>query len=94
VPIVCTTLLADQLGWTPGIELLAADTTAEFASATTALYTDAAVWHRVRDAALTRVAREYGAEVFRAALRDALAHAAPDVTPAGHRTDTSIAGVS
>jgi glycosyltransferase involved in cell wall biosynthesis len=72
VPIVCTPLLADQLGWTAGGELLTAETPADFARTMTALYSDPDLWRRLREAALQRVARDYSASVFRATLKNAL----------------------
>ena len=72
VPIVCTPLVARQLGWDPGTDLLTAESPAEFARAIASLYADPALWLRLRDAALTRVARDHSSAVFRSALRDAL----------------------
>jgi glycosyltransferase involved in cell wall biosynthesis len=72
VPIVCTPLVAQQLGWVPGKELLAADTAAEFARAVSSLYSDPELWRLLREAALNRVARDYSATEFRSALEKAL----------------------
>lgn len=72
VPVVCTTLVANQLGWAAGEDLLAADGPEDFARAITALFTDARLWQRLRDAGLNRVSRDYNAGVFRSALRTAL----------------------
>jgi glycosyltransferase involved in cell wall biosynthesis len=77
VPIVCTPLVAHQLGWDPGTELLTAESPAEFARAIMSLYADPELWLRLRDAALTRVARDHSSAVFRSALRDALGVSSP-----------------
>ena len=72
VPIVCTPLVAQQLGWKSEIELLTAGSPAEFARAIASLHEDPEMWGQLREAALTRVARDYSATVFRSALTDAL----------------------
>ena len=79
VPIVGTTLVARQLGWTPGVELLAADTPAEFAAAIASLCGDNDLWTRLRAAALARIERDYTTARLRSAIGDALrtATAAP-----------------
>jgi glycosyltransferase involved in cell wall biosynthesis len=73
VPAVCTRLLADQLGWSDGVEVVAADDAERFAAGCSALYGDEALWSRIRAQALRRVEREYSPEVFRASLQQALA---------------------
>ena len=73
VPIVCTPLVADQLGWDSGTELLAAGSPVEFARMVTSVHADPVLWLRLREAALKRVRRDYSAGVFRAALQSALA---------------------
>jgi glycosyltransferase involved in cell wall biosynthesis len=72
VPVVCTRLVADQLGWESGVDLLAADGADEFAGAIASLYRDADLWTRLRTTALTRVANEYSAIRFRSALQNSL----------------------
>jgi O-antigen biosynthesis protein len=72
VPVVCTSLLARQLGWVDGEDLLVADTPEQFARACLRLYTDDALWRSTRDHALHRVASEYAPRTFAAALDDAL----------------------
>lgn len=72
IPIVCTPLVAHQLGWDAGTELLTAESPAEFARAIASLYADREVWHRLRDAALNRVARDHSPAAFRSALQEAL----------------------
>lgn len=72
VPVVCTTLVAQQLGWTGGIDVLTADSPADFANAIASLYADRELWLRLREAALERVMNEYGFGEFRSALNSAL----------------------
>jgi len=84
VPVVCTALLARQLGWRDNVEVLVADSADDFAAQSTALYRDAAMWIRLREAALARVAEDCSPVSFRAALGRALAqvrHASAPVTP-------------
>jgi glycosyltransferase involved in cell wall biosynthesis len=76
VPIVCSTLVARQLGWSDGIEVLTADTAADFAAAVAALYADRDLWLRLRETALTRVSADYSAIAFRSAVSTALTVAA------------------
>ena len=64
VPCVVTPLLAQQIGWTPDQDVLVAATPEEFANACIALYTDKALWTRVRAAALARVAGECNPRQF------------------------------
>ena len=72
VPVVCTSLVAGQLGWRDNIEVLVADTAEDFAMRATALYRDAALWSRVREAALARVVADCSPAAFQAALARAL----------------------
>jgi glycosyltransferase involved in cell wall biosynthesis len=72
VPVVCTPLVAGQLGWEPGVELLIAESAEEFVRAVASLWDDRALWLRVRDAALKRVARDYSPAAFGLAVQRAL----------------------
>ena len=72
VPIVCTPLVATQLGWEAGVELLTGEGGDESARAIAALYEDRDLWTRVRDAALARIDRDYNATRFRQALQNSL----------------------
>jgi GT2 family glycosyltransferase len=72
VPVVCTPLVAQQLGWQPGAELLAAGSPSEFADAVRSLFADRDLWTRLRDGALARVTNDYSATALRAALQEAL----------------------
>jgi glycosyltransferase involved in cell wall biosynthesis len=84
VPIVCTTLVAGQLGWRPGVEVVTADNADEIAGAIALLFADRELWMRLREEALKRVLNDYSFAAFRAALAGALAC---------QRAETSIAGV-
>jgi glycosyltransferase involved in cell wall biosynthesis len=68
VPAVVTPLLATQLAWTPGQELLTADDPQAFAEACARLFEDEALWTRIRRGALARVERDYAPEVCAARL--------------------------
>jgi GT2 family glycosyltransferase/cytochrome c-type biogenesis protein CcmH/NrfG len=68
LPIVTTSLIANQLGWKHESELLVADNTVEFAKQCIRLYQDPQLWQQLRDNALKRVERECSPENFRAAL--------------------------
>ena len=72
LPIVASGLLARQLGWDDA--LLAADPAdpAAFAAALVRLYRDEALWTRLRDTALARVAAECAPEATEAGLRAVL----------------------
>ena len=72
LPIVATSLLARQLQWHDGQELLVADTADDFATACSCLYSTASQWHHVRAAALERLALDYSRERFVADLETAL----------------------
>lgn len=69
VPVVATSLLADQLGWRDGIELLVADDAQAFADAVARLYEDESAWHKLRDAALQRVRKDCDPAVFQESLK-------------------------
>ncbi|MDH3918275.1 MAG: glycosyltransferase [Rhodospirillales bacterium] len=70
LPIVTTTLIADQLGWRNGEDLLVADTPEDFARQCLRLYESKDVWQHLRDGALQRVATECSEESFRASLAE------------------------
>ena len=72
VPAVVTQLLAAQLAWTSGQELLSADDPQAFADACARLFEDEALWTRIRRAALARIERDYAPEVFTARIGAAL----------------------
>ena len=72
VPAVVTPLLASQLAWTPGEDLLVGDGPQAFAESCIRLFEDTALWARIRRAALARIERDYAPQVFTARLGAAL----------------------
>jgi GT2 family glycosyltransferase len=64
VPVVATDLLAQQLGWTSGRDLLAASDAAGFAAACARLWRDKALWQDVRASALGRMRDECSPALF------------------------------
>ncbi len=72
VPIVATPLLASQLGWTDGSSLQIAGDAETFAEKCIQLYTDEALWHRLREAAAERIRTECSPELFDERLRSVM----------------------
>lgn len=73
LPLVTTTLLARQLGWTSGQELLSADTTESYAAAVVRAYQDATLWTHLRTQALARVTADCDPARFTQVLSEVLA---------------------
>jgi GT2 family glycosyltransferase len=73
VPVVATPLLAQQLGWRDGVELLAAESARAFAEACLRLYNDASLWSSLRANALARLERDCSPALFRRSLQAVLA---------------------
>ena len=75
VPVVATSLLAGQLGWTDGTALATADAAdpVAFAARVVELYNNSELWHTMRAAALARVAAELDPARFAAAVADLIA---------------------
>ena len=69
IPMVVTSLIARQLDWQAEAELLVADDPAAFAAACARLYADAALWERIRAAALARVRLDCAPEAFTRTVR-------------------------
>jgi len=69
VPVVATRLIESQLGWNNETELLAADDGEGFTAACSRLYQDCALWNRLRENALRRVAIDCSPEEFTSRLR-------------------------
>jgi GT2 family glycosyltransferase len=65
VPVVTTTLIAEQANWRDGHDLLAASDAKGFAEACTRLYRDEALWTQIRTNALDRCAADCSPEAFR-----------------------------
>lgn len=68
LPVVCTSLLATQLGWRDEQELLVADDPEQFAAQCCRLYRDEALWQRLRRNALLAIQRDCSPEAFRQAV--------------------------
>lgn len=66
LPVIGTSLIAEQLGWEDGRDMSVADSASEWLEALTRLYRDASLWKRLQDAALARVRREVDPNVFSA----------------------------
>lgn len=64
VPIVLTSMLAGQLGWSHDNEVLVADSAEDFADACLRLHHDQDLWNRIRNNALTSVERDFGLPRF------------------------------
>ena len=64
VPVVGTSLVATQLGWRDGTELLVADDPEAMADACLALYQDERLWDRLRSGALAAVRRDFDPAAF------------------------------
>ncbi len=64
LPIVATSLILQQLGWTPEVEALgaAADDPASFGREVCRLYRDDRLWRRIQRAGFDRVACDFGAD--------------------------------
>ncbi len=69
LPMVTTQLLADQLDWQDGVELLTAATADAFAAQCVRLYQDRDLWNQIRQGALDRVERSYSVQELSDVLR-------------------------
>ncbi len=90
VPVAATALVATQLGWSDGGEIVAVDEPAALAARAVALHEDPGVWSRTRLAAAARLADEHGPERFRDALRAALGGDGGPARPAGRSGARSL----
>jgi glycosyltransferase involved in cell wall biosynthesis len=74
LPIVTTSILANQLGWTDGHELLTAPSSspASFAAQLARLHANAEIWQTLRENALLRLAAENGFELYRQKIGEIL----------------------
>lgn len=68
VPVVTTTLIANQMGWQNGDGLLHSDDPKKFAEHIVNLQHDAALWQSIREQGLARVYKECQQEKLRKAL--------------------------
>ena len=69
LPVIATSLLMRQLGWSDGEHLLVADKAQSFAEQCIRLHSDAGLWDRIRRAALQRVSIDCSPETFEIALK-------------------------
>jgi len=74
VPVVATPLLAAQLGWSPGVEMLTGAAPQAFAESCLSLLRDDSLWERISAAARLRAKEQFSEEVLRAGVREALFH--------------------
>ena len=73
-----TPLLASQLSWSAGKELLVGADAPEFASECVRLYTDSRLWGEIRAGALARVAAECSPKLFADNLENIIDEALKD----------------
>lgn len=64
IPLVATGLIAAQLGWVHEQDLLVADSPEDFAEQCVRLYTDEALWNRLRTSAAERIQKECSRAAF------------------------------
>jgi glycosyltransferase involved in cell wall biosynthesis len=72
VPVVATTLIAEQADWRDGRELLVAADADGFAEACIRLHRDQALWTAIRQGALDRCAADCSPEAFRNSIGQVL----------------------
>ena len=72
IPVVSTSLIAQQLGWTPGEDLLVGDSADELAQRCVQLYTDPALWECIRDNSASKVTKDCSPDVFNTRLANLL----------------------
>ncbi|MEK6793379.1 MAG: glycosyltransferase [Spirochaetota bacterium] len=68
IPSVVTPLIAEQVGWRNGYEVMVGDTPEMFARAVHDLYTDERSWNRMQRAMLMRMRRDCSEHAFTSAL--------------------------
>jgi O-antigen biosynthesis protein len=73
VPLVVSTLIAEQLAWKDQQDCLVASDPTVFAEACCRLYTDAQLWSRVRSNALQRIASDFNEAAFAGAISSLIA---------------------
>jgi GT2 family glycosyltransferase len=69
LPVVTTSLIANQLGWKRESELLVADNAKDFAKQCLRLYTDRSLWQKLRDNALKKVEQDCSPRYFTETLK-------------------------
>jgi O-antigen biosynthesis protein len=83
LPVVATPLLASQLGWRPGQDLLVGDTAEAFARACIEAYRDRATWERLRANALKQVKTQCSRAEFARIVARLCDEGPPIATPGG-----------
>ncbi|WP_108682480.1 glycosyltransferase [Methyloceanibacter sp. wino2] len=73
LPVVATPILAEQLGWRDGAELLVGDSANDFAEACARLWTDDALWATIRENGLAAIARDCSPTRFYSTVQASLA---------------------
>jgi O-antigen biosynthesis protein len=73
IPVVATPLLATQLGWHHGSELLVGADSESFAQQCIELYQNEELWTRLRQSALDRITAECSTEAFENSLKEIFA---------------------
>jgi glycosyltransferase involved in cell wall biosynthesis len=72
LPVVATPLIATQLGWKDGVELLVGADAGEFAAKCIELHKDGKLWARLRNTSIERIRTECSQEQFKRRLREIL----------------------
>ena len=74
LPVVTTSLIANQLGWQRGVDLLVADDPESFADKCIKLYQDSVLWNSLRSNALNRVSEDCSPARFSKTLEAIISH--------------------
>jgi O-antigen biosynthesis protein len=72
LPCVMSPLLAEQLGWTDGVEALTAASPEAFAAAVLRLHRDKSLWSALRQRALDAIEEQFSVERFRQSASGAI----------------------
>ncbi|MBI1620684.1 rhamnan synthesis F family protein [Aquamicrobium zhengzhouense] len=99
VPMVATKLIAEQLGWESGRDILASSEPAQFARHCRALYTEPSLWETLRSNAVERISEECSSEAFSSTIQLVVdlankTAAAARVQSAGSNVGTIAGGAS
>jgi GT2 family glycosyltransferase/glycosyltransferase involved in cell wall biosynthesis len=88
LPTVSTSLLAQQLSWRDGEELLVADVAADFARQCLRLHNDETLWNKIRQSGLAAVNRDCSQQGFRAAIHEIFTSGSSNDTRSAAPDDT------
>ncbi len=75
IPAVASRLIAEQLGWQDGFNILVADDPKAFAEQCIRLHSDRELWNEISRNALTTVAEKYSTEEFKQIIVEAVSQA-------------------